>query len=191
METSFIIKGARVNLRTMTRADIPHFEKWNDPDLKVWDYDGPWHNSRKVSMEAVRRRLDENCHPPYRTLEIETSEGIHIGFVVLHHRPDDPHIPEIGIRIFEETFWDRGLGTEALALWTDYLFREWNLTRVGFSTWSGNERVIAVGRKLGFVQEACIRRGCEVGGKFYDRIKMGILREEWEQKFQAPRNSNE
>jgi RimJ/RimL family protein N-acetyltransferase len=175
----------------MTPADIPHYEKWNNPDLNVWDYDGPWDNTRTVSMEGVRRRLDDNRRPPCRSLEIETAEGVHIGFVILHHIREDPHLSEIGIRIFEEKFWDRGLGTEAMALWIEYLFREWHLTRLGFSTWSGNERVMAVGRKLGFQQEACIRRGCEVGGKFYDRIKMGILREEWERKFKGRRNSDE
>jgi RimJ/RimL family protein N-acetyltransferase len=40
--------------------------------------------------------------------------------------------------------------------------------------------MIRVGEKLGFTLEGRIRRGCEVKGQFYDRIKMGLLREEWQ-----------
>ena len=39
--------------------------------------------------------------------------------------------------------------------------------------------MIRVGEKLGFALEGRIRNGCEVGGRFYDRIKMGLLRPEW------------
>jgi RimJ/RimL family protein N-acetyltransferase len=39
--------------------------------------------------------------------------------------------------------------------------------------------MIRVGRKLGFQVEARIRNGCEVEGKLYDRVKLGILRSEW------------
>jgi hypothetical protein len=34
--------------------------------------------------------------------------------------------------------------------------------------------------KLGFTQEGRIRRGCEVGGQFFQRIKWALLREEWQ-----------
>jgi RimJ/RimL family protein N-acetyltransferase len=74
------------------------------------------------------------------------------------------------------------LGTEAFSLWIDYLFREMDLTRIGFTTWQGNTMMLGLGRKLGFAEEARIRRSCLVNGKFYDRISMGVLREEWEAK---------
>ncbi len=40
--------------------------------------------------------------------------------------------------------------------------------------------MIRLANKLGFVQEGCRRQGCNVMGKFYDIIELGILREEWE-----------
>jgi putative hydrolase of HD superfamily len=48
------------------------------------------------------------------------------------------------------------------------------------TTWSGNPGMIRLANKLGFVQEGCRRQGCNVMGKFYDIIELGILREEWE-----------
>jgi len=67
-------------------------------------------------------------------------------------------------------------------LWIDYLFNERKLTCLGFGTWEGNKAMIKLGEKLGFIEEARIRKGCETNGIFYDRIKMGILRNEWEEK---------
>lgn len=180
MTPNFIIKGKRVNLRTMVPSDIADYKRWDDPNLAAWKFDGPWYGVRTVPSERAQKRLEENREPPYKCLEIETSDGVHLGFLIVYHREVDPHMTEVGIDIIEETYWNKGLGTEALYLWVDYLFQEYKFTRIGFSTWSGNHRAIAVGRKLGFVQEACIRKGCLVEGKFYDRIKMGVLLEEWE-----------
>ena len=34
--------------------------------------------------------------------------------------------------------------------------------------------------KLGFTEEARIRRARRVGGEYYDRMVYGVLREEWQ-----------
>lgn len=179
MKPHFIISGKLVNLRTTIPSDVDDYERWNNPDLKAWDYDGPWYGHRGVSSAGAKKRLTQGQTPPYSSLEIETADGIHLGWIVIHQNDNDPHMVEFGIDIVEDKYWNKGMGTEAVILWIDYQFRERNLKRIGFSTWSGNHRMLAVGKKLGFVQEACIRNGCEVKGKFYDRIKMGLLREEW------------
>jgi len=68
------------------------------------------------------------------------------------------------------------------SLWIDYLFTERELTRIGFTTWEGNKSMLKIGKKLGFIEEARIRKSCFINGVFYDRIKMGILRDELELK---------
>jgi RimJ/RimL family protein N-acetyltransferase len=176
----FKIFGKLINLRTAVPSDILDYERWNTPHLKSWQYDAPWH-THDLGRTIIQRRewLRAGQPTPYTSLEIETKDQVHIGWLVQHLFENSPLMPEIGVNIAEDRFWGRGMGTEACALWIDYLFREGHYHRIGFSTWSGNPRMIAVGRKLGFTEEARIRRGCELGGKFYDRIKMGILREEW------------
>ena len=180
MECRFRIEGTSVILRTAVPADLDDYARWSDPNLKAWQYDGPWYHSGDKGQATRKRTVDLEQTPPYKRLEIETREGVHLGWLVVYQKDNDPHMTEIGIDIVEEAYWEKGLGTEALFLWVDYLFRERGLTRIGFSTWVGNQRMIAVGLKLGFAEECRIRNGCEVGGKFYDRIKMGILREEWD-----------
>ena len=65
-------------------------------------------------------------------------------------------------------------------MWIDHLFNEMPLVRVGYTTWSGNARMIKVGEKLGMTMEARLRKVRYWNGTYYDSIRMGILREEWE-----------
>lgn len=81
---------------------------------------------------------------------------------------------------YEGGKWGKGLGTRTLKLWIDHLFNTMPLVRVGFTTWSGNERMIRVGEKLGMQLEASIRKVRYYEGNYYDSIRMGILREEWD-----------
>jgi RimJ/RimL family protein N-acetyltransferase len=181
MAADFTIRGELVNLRTMVPEDVADYERWSDPGREAWKFDGPWFkDDLKHLLEGALKRLASGARPPYKRLEIEGNDAIHLGWCVFYGRVDDPHMCEVGIAIVEETHWGQGKGIEALKLWVDYLFRERNLTRLGFGTWSGNQRMIRLGQRLGFVQEGCIRNGCEVDGRFYDRIKMGILRSEFE-----------
>lgn len=48
------------------------------------------------------------------------------------------------------------------------------------STLSGNVRMMKVAEKIGMQEEARIRNARTIDGEYFDAIKMGILREEWE-----------
>jgi len=166
-------------------SDIADYVRWNVPGLRAWQFDGPWYSNGSGGpldkvIENRRRWLVGERLPPYRRLEIDAMERGHVGSVTAYIHSDDPHVTEAGIDIVEDSLWNRGLGTEAFGLWVDYLFPAFNLARLGYSTWSGNPGMVRVGEKLGFTLEGRIRRGCEVNGKFFDRIKMGLLRDEWQ-----------
>jgi RimJ/RimL family protein N-acetyltransferase len=181
MQAEFVMPGRLVQLRPTRESDIPDYERWNVPDLKAWQFDGPWFGLKLDKLiEGRKKWLAGDRRPPYRRLEIDAVERGHVGWVTAYIHSDDPHMTEAGIDIVEDSLWNQGLGTEAFGLWVGYLFEAYNLMRLGYSTWSGNPRMIRVGEKLGFVLEGRIRRGCEVKGHFYDRIKMGLLREEWQ-----------
>lgn len=180
MEKSFRIEGKNINIRTTIENDIKDYERWNVADLKAWEFDGPWYYEDLSKVIAARKKwCSVDRVPTYKFLEIETKDNFHIGWVIVYHNIQDPHMTEIGIDIPEDKYWGKGLGEEVLRLWIDYLFKERNFTRLGFETWEGNKGMIKLGEKLGFIEEGRIRKGCEVKGTFYDRIKMGILRNEW------------
>ena len=86
---------------------------------------------------------------------------------------------EMGIGIYDTDYWNGGYGTRALKLWITHLFNTLPLVRVGFTTWSGNLRMIKVGEKLGMQMEARLRKFRYYNNEYYDSIRMGLLREEW------------
>jgi RimJ/RimL family protein N-acetyltransferase len=188
MPAEFVLPGRLVRLRPTVESDLADYARWNAPGLKAWKFDGPWYGwSLDNVVERRRKWLAGDRQPPYHHLEIDDDDRGHAGWVTAYVHSNDPHMTEAGIAIVDDSLWNRGLGTEAFGLWIDYLFPAFNLTRLGFSTWSGNPGMIRVGEKLGFVVEGRIRNGCEVRGRFFDRVKMGLLRDEW----QACRDGNE
>ena len=182
MTPGLAIRGRLVTLRTTVESDLFDYERWDDPALPAMRSDGPWYPDQSLDRVIASRRrwLAGDRKPPYRFLEVDAADRAHIGWVTAYLRRDDPHMTEFGIGIYEHDRWGGGIGTEACRLWVDYLFEAHGLARLGFSTWSGNPGMLRIGEKLGFSIEARIRNGCEVDGRFYDRIRMGILRREWE-----------
>jgi RimJ/RimL family protein N-acetyltransferase len=181
----FRIEGKLVTLRPLVEADIDDYERWNNPASHALLYDGPWYNEDLSKfIEGRKKRLSQGYPAPYHTLEIDTKDGRHIGWANAYYGERDPHATEIGISIHADELWGEGIGTEVCSLWIDYLFKELNLTRIGFTTWQGNPGMLKVGMKLGFVEEARRRKSCVVRGEFYDRVSMGILRQEWEARKQ-------
>ena len=85
----------------------------------------------------------------------------------------------MGIAIYKPQYWSGGYGTRALWMWIERLFTTLPLVRVGYTTWSGNHRMIKAGEKIGMKMEARIRKVRLYNGVFYDSIRMGMLREEW------------
>lgn len=62
-------------------------------------------------------------------------------------------------------------------MWIDHLFDDvTDLPHIGFTTWSGNKRMMQLGMKL----EGQIRQVRFWQGEYYDSVKYGVLRSEWE-----------
>ncbi|WP_414043427.1 GNAT family N-acetyltransferase [Macrococcus sp. EM39E] len=88
---------------------------------------------------------------------------------------------EVGICIYNPEYWSGGYGNSVFQQWVDYIFKNSDLHRIGISTWSGNIRMMKLAEKVGMIEEARIRDASIVEGQYYDAIKMGILRSEWEE----------
>ena len=90
---------------------------------------------------------------------------------------------EVGIIIYNPDYWYGGYGSEALKLWTTKTFKDFpELEHVGLTTWSGNIPMMKCAEKLGYKLEAKIRKVRYHLGEYFDSIKYGVLREEWEEK---------
>lgn len=150
--------------------------KDEQPEWKKWD--APYYPHQSKTLEEFLP-IGQGWISANDFWVIEVA-GVVRGIVSYYWEHEPSQWLEVGIVFHEGGSWGRGLGTRALKLWIDHLFNTMPLVRVGFTTWSGNERMIRVGEKLNMQMEARIRKVRYYDGHYYDSIRMGILREEWE-----------
>jgi RimJ/RimL family protein N-acetyltransferase len=105
-----------------------------------------------------------------------------LGWVSRYANDRFPNVWFVGINICEDAVLNRGLGTEALALWVDYLFANSSIHRLGLDTWSFNLRMMRVAEKVGFVYEGAQREMIEWQGRWLDWVHYGLLRPAWEER---------
>lgn len=154
------------------------------PEWKKWD--GPYFPHEQISYtqfeEQLLQRINRTGPVSIAVLEVQ---GQIIGTVTYYWEHQPSRWLEIGIVIYEPAYWSGGYGSEALRLWIGHLFQHLPLVRIGLTTWSGNQRMIRCAKKLGMREEARIRKARFYNGEYYDSVKMGMLREEWEEATQG------
>lgn len=87
---------------------------------------------------------------------------------------------EVGYHIFNQDNRCNGLATEALALFTGYLFDAHRINRVELRIATENMASIKVAEKAGFVHEGTHREAAFSKGRLYDMHTYSILRREWQ-----------
>ncbi|WP_280771770.1 GNAT family N-acetyltransferase [Salipaludibacillus daqingensis] len=178
-----IIIGNKVVLKEATEDDIDelYFWKYEEEEQEAKKWNGPYIFEKKITREEYHKQWDEeifSCIPASLVLK---GDGKVIGYVGSYWVDMNTNWIETGIVIYDNNFWNGGYGSEAYKRWIDYLFTETDLHRIGMSTWSGNKRMMKVAKRLGMKEEARIRKARIINGEYFDAIKMGMLREEWEE----------
>ncbi|MDW0112583.1 GNAT family protein [Sporosarcina saromensis] len=171
-----------VTIRPVKEEDL--YRMWEltfkeeNPEWKKWD--APYYPHNTMAYEKYVERKDKIVDQDDHWAIEANGELIGMLSYYWEHKPS--LWLEMGILIYEPKYWSGGYGTKALTMWINHLFNEMPLVRVGLTTWSGNKRMIRVAEKLGMTMEARIRKVRYWEGVYYDSIRMGILREEWEQQ---------
>ena len=103
-----------------------------------------------------------------------------VGEVVLNDL--DPGNESCSIRILiGPAGRDRGFGSEAMRLMTDFAFSHSDLYRLELEVYAFNPRALRVYEKIGFVREGVRRAALLFDGERIDAITMSILRPEWQE----------
>ncbi|UNX54904.1 GNAT family N-acetyltransferase [Georgenia sp. TF02-10] len=182
------LRGARVHLRDWRPADVDDRLRDLLASQRPWHRtNGPYFGSPTAEdmarvadgLASVARTDPARRGDPRETLPIVLDARV-VGSVSWYWEDQATDWRRMGVVVYDETLWGRGIATEALALWTSYLFAATDAQRLDFATYSGNPGMLAVGRRLGFTEEARLRRARRWAGGVHDAVVMGVLREEWE-----------
>lgn len=181
-----MLKGSLIVLRDWTVADVPAYREWLRPGHEWQAWDGPYFplatdEQLDDRCRALRDRIVQSVWPtPRTTLVIADPEtDALLGRVAWYFESEVSDWRRIGVGLFDPASWSGGRGTEAVRLWTDYLFATTDIVRLDFATWSGNAGMCRVGKKLGWTEEARFRDARVVREERYDSVVYGVLRREW------------
>jgi len=178
-----MIKGKKVTLRLADIKDLEacYYWEYQEEKQEAAKWNSPFAPPDKTTQaEFIAQWNNYEILPDVPGMLIVEADGELIGEVDADWIDKNTNWLEIGIIIYNPDYWGSGYGAEAFQLFVDYLFTNTPLHRLGMSTWSGNIRMMKAAQKIGMKEEARIRQARSLGGKYYDAIKMGILRSEWE-----------
>lgn len=174
------IVGRTVVLRDFEPADVPVLREWIRPHHDWHRWDGPYFDRpTDAEADAFCEAVLSQATPRERLVVADPEDDRLVGLVSWYWESKVSDWRRIGVVLYDPATWSGGRGTEAVALWTTYLFVATDIARLDFMTWSGNERMCRVGARLGWTEEARFRDAREVDGQRYDSVVYGVLRSEW------------
>jgi RimJ/RimL family protein N-acetyltransferase len=175
-------------LRNIELKDLASYRYWKDPAHEHHRYNGPYFKRMSGPelddfIDELASRLRDHAADalPGRKMVVDLWTDDLIGEVNWYWKSEETRWMEVGLVIFDNRYWGKGLGASILVRWMDELFERFpDLVRLGLTTWSGNARMMHLATKVGLVQEACYRKARIVDDEYYDSLSYGILREEWQ-----------
>jgi putative hydrolase of HD superfamily len=182
-----VINGKQIILRDWDTHDLPIYERWLQPGHEWKQFDGPYYAgpSGEEITEIIQDRetaieFADWPNPRHQLIIANSTDNLMIGQVSWYWISEETNWPALGIVIYDPQHWRKGIGYEALGLWSDYLLEVQPLfVRLDLRTWSGNAGMMRLAQKLGYREEARFRKARIVNGEYYDGLGYGILREEW------------
>ena len=92
-----------------------------------------------------------------------------------------PSAHRFRVLIGEKDFWNGGYGTEVTQLMVAYGFEVLNMHKVWLGVTSDNVGAVRCYDKVGFVKEGVLRAETYRNSRYYDAVRMSILRHEYDQ----------
>lgn len=172
-----IIASGKVVLRPIAISDAPRFVRWlNDPAVAKMLRG----HKKKLTLKEERKWI--RALPKKRKTEkqfaIMTTEGVHIGSTGLNLDIENS-LARFGIVIGDKKYWGRGYGTDTTKAIMRYAFLTLKLHKIELNVYVFNKRAMRLYRKIGFKVEGIQKEHLRYGGKYFDRIKMGLLKRDY------------
>ncbi len=175
------IIGSRLYLSPISANDddAENYIRWmNNADVAI--YFGQY--NRIVSSKNDLKWLYEPPSDMQRYAMVLTEGDVLIGSISIHNIDHLNRNAFIGIFIGEKEHRGRGYGAEAIRLILEYGFKTLNLHNIMLTVHADNEAAIACYKKVGFREDGRMREWIFKDGQYVDKIHMGILAQEFENK---------
>ena len=173
--------GDKIYLSPRNIEDAEIYVKWIN-DFEVTDFTG--YSSKIMDIEGEKEYLNSTARKTnnisFAIVKQENDELIGTaGFDKLDYIN---RVATLGIMIGEQENRDKGYGAETINLLLDFGFNYLNLNNINLYVMEFNPRAIACYKKCGFKEMGRRRKTVFLNGKYYDKLYMDILKEEFDEK---------
>ena len=184
MEHLKYLEGDRVYLRSLIESD--YSEKMVE-----------WVNDKEVTQYLARGSRPGNLaelQAEYKSYSFNNSDVVlaicdaktnqYIGVVGLYSIHPTARHAEFRILIGSKSHWGQGYGAEATELIIAYGFKLLNLEKIWLGVNSENQKALKSYLGRGFLTEGTLRKELFRNGKYYDIVRMSLLKSEFEESLQ-------
>jgi RimJ/RimL family protein N-acetyltransferase len=163
-------EGELVFVKTLRALDKKQIDEWNK-DGEVTKYTEP-------SLEDAKKKKLKDLN--FAVFDKKTS-GL-IGDIGISQIDLKNSHAEIGLTIGDKSLWGKGYGSDLVRAALKYCFQTLNLNKVYLDVWEENERAIRCYANAGFKSDGVLREHVFRNGRYYNKIIMSILKQEWKEK---------
>ncbi len=145
----------KIKLRPLTITDLDVYYELNKPSRKYHEFNGPYFEKQTKEeliqeIDVLRTNIANGITRDSVFMIADNDTDELIGQVSWYWKSKETKWMEVGIVIFNEDYWSKGIGFIALKMWINKIFDERNdIVRLGLTTWSGNYGMIKLSEKLG------------------------------------------
>jgi RimJ/RimL family protein N-acetyltransferase len=172
------LEGQRVVLRPLRKDELDAVLKARD-----WPATGPTPGGGRA-RERLRRRLARSGRLTGGHLDLGVEvDGRLIGEIQARGHPAQTlpaGVFELGIELFDPADRGKGVGLEAVALLTEWLFEQQGAARVQATTAVGNAAMRRVLERLGFACEGVMRGFMPEGSGRTDFTLYAVTHSDWQ-----------
>jgi len=173
-----VLKGEKVTLRPPVDGDAAKFVEWF-ADREVTRFLATSFPMSLQQEEDFLKRIGESKTDVWWALE---AEGRTIGATGIHRIDWISGNAVTGTVIGDKSCWRKGYGSEAMALRTEYAFRQLNLHKLKSGAFDENEPSKRALQKAGYRQVGVWREDFWRDGKWHDHWEAEVLRSDWEKQ---------
>ncbi len=169
-----MIEGKKINLRTFSEADIEKNFELSSIYSELGEF---WPIDLPVKGEWMKRYREDGWWTDSKgIMAIVDKEDNLVGHIGFFRGLFYQEGYEIGYRIFRKSDRGKGYMSEALKIFSAYLFELKPIQRLQVNLLEGNIGSRRVAEKCGFVFEGKMREAVFHRGKFYDLELLSMLR---------------
>jgi RimJ/RimL family protein N-acetyltransferase len=178
MKEPFMITR-QVYVRALEHMDLAKLVQWiNDAEVTRLLFMG----HRPATVERLNEQWEQEQRSggdiPFAVCTNE--EDTFIGTTGLYNINWIMRSAEFRVFLGEKNFWNRGIGTELTKLMVVYGFDKLNLNRIWLGVNAENKAGARAYEKAGFAREGLLRQEQYRNFRYYDVIRMGLLRGDYE-----------